>query len=293
MDYSAFLINSLKANNTAISFSYLGAKDDAASGRETFKTAGLPGNFSVISLIVPHENIEDEPQDRRIVGNVLEILRRPFQRIQAMQQEAATTSSDTVYSNFPPVFEYFAQRLQAYFSIYKYPDQSRPPSAVVASSSNIGNDVNQIANTIVLVVKNPIAPLLSDEPLVLLGDEQVETTTSDVLADAFTAKDFDLTTMKSDETTTDITTTDMTTWSDDSTDPWTMNDMETETTNKQDEETSTETNVETTTNEIETTTEILCTSLACAIDDSTEQADEELETTTLEQRDEISANIIE
>lgn len=307
VDFSTFLLNSLRANNTIVGLSYLGLNDNVSNalGKEAIKADGLPGNFTVISFIVPHEKVEDETeaaQDRGIL-NFLQKIRRPFQKVDQPPAQDLVTP-DTVYSNFPPFFEYFTQRLQAYFSTYKYPDGSRTNDTLLSSSSlsdeNTSADAN--ASPAVFIVKEPpIFPVISLLPgfadeIGLLGDE-VETTTScdgencseeeattEDLAKLF---DFDTTTTngnEDEETTTDDVT--------ENTDSTVQEDDEFYSTTLQFEEMLT--GVADQKDEMKTTTDVdetpaLCLSVACAIDDSTAHwgnvYDDKLETTTMTLKD--------
>jgi hypothetical protein len=117
VDFSSYLLNSFAANNTAIKFSYM-------QPNETFAPS-LRGNYSVISFLVPHndENIKSDNTTKGIFS-FLSNLRLPWNRAPQMP-------SDTDISKFPPLLEYFTQRIQAYFSIYKYTDDSRINNTVV------------------------------------------------------------------------------------------------------------------------------------------------------------------
>lgn len=111
----------------------------------------LRGNFSVISFVVPDNDDKNENKTKGVFSFITSRL--PWSR----------PPSDTDFSLFPPVLEYFTQRIQAYFSIYKYPDESR------------------LNNTIVVFLPDDDAvggnAILSDEGLDTTTDYQVETTT--------------------------------------------------------------------------------------------------------------------
>jgi hypothetical protein len=134
IDYSTYLLDSLVANNSAVAFSYMGTKKiPSASAPESSKKHNEKsklrnGNYSVISFIVPHHDHENtsksgENKTRGAIEEFINFLRRPWTRVDE--------PSDTEYSQFPPVIEYFTQRLQAYFSVYKYPDESRFNNTIV------------------------------------------------------------------------------------------------------------------------------------------------------------------
>ncbi|CRK95675.1 CLUMA_CG009133, isoform A [Clunio marinus] len=136
VDFSTFLLDSLASNNSAIKFTYMQPEESALKN--------LRGEFSVISFVIPKEFIKNEDNDDKSIFGFLSSLRLPWNR----------EPSNTVYSQFPPVLEYFTQRIQAYFSIYKHTDDSR------------------VNNTIVF-----IAPELNEASSNVLSDEYYETTT--------------------------------------------------------------------------------------------------------------------
>ena len=139
VDFSTYLLDSLLSSNTAIKFSYLD------SNMTNMNLKG--GNYSVITFLVPH-SIQSKLPQTGFFNQFLSLFRNPFNR--SPQQ-----ATDTVYSQFPLFLEYVAQRVQAYYSIYKYTDQSR------------------LNNTIVLEI--PDVDLLN--PTDPLGDDLLETTT--------------------------------------------------------------------------------------------------------------------
>lgn len=114
VDYSTFLLGSFAANNTAIKFSYMHPNETGAPK--------LQGNYSVISFIVPQEAMDGESNKTKGIFSFLGSLRLPWPRAPA---------PDTNYSQFPPLIEYFTQRIQAYFSVYKYTDESRFNNTIV------------------------------------------------------------------------------------------------------------------------------------------------------------------
>lgn len=116
VDFSSYLLDSFASNNTAIKFTYM-------QPNETFSPS-LRGNYSVISFLVPQsdENIKSN-NDTKGIFSFLSNLRLPWNR--------DTVPVDTDVSQFPPFLEYFTQRIQAYFSVYKYSDDSRVNNTVV------------------------------------------------------------------------------------------------------------------------------------------------------------------
>lgn len=117
VDFSSYLLSSFASNNTAIKFSYM-------QPNETFSPS-LRGNYSVISFLVPQndENIKSDNKTKGIFS-FLSNLRLPWNR-------DTVVPSNTDISKFPPLLEYFTQRIQAYFSVYKYTDDSRVNNTVV------------------------------------------------------------------------------------------------------------------------------------------------------------------
>lgn len=111
VDFSTYLLDSFSTNNSAIKFSYLQPNTSSLRG----------GNYSVISFLVPHDNDNKQPT-KGASSNFLNLFRFPWNRKQP---------SDTVYSQFSPFLEHFVQRVQAYFSIYKYADESRLNNTIV------------------------------------------------------------------------------------------------------------------------------------------------------------------
>lgn len=105
VDFSTYLLGGFTSNNSAIKFTYMQPNASAA--------ATLRGNYSVISFVVPHK---EDDENSKGVFSFLSNVRLPWNRQPA---------SNTDYSQFPPVLEYFTQRVQSYFSVYKYTDESR------------------------------------------------------------------------------------------------------------------------------------------------------------------------
>lgn len=120
VDFSTYLLDSF-ANNSAIKFSYL--NPNATSLRA--------GNYSVISFLVPVNTMTKSNATNSdsggILSNFLNFFRFPWRR----DPLPPKPGSDTVYQQFPQFLEYFAQRVQAYFSIYKYADESRFNNTIV------------------------------------------------------------------------------------------------------------------------------------------------------------------
>lgn len=100
VDFSTFLLDSLKTNNSAIQFSYLNSKSSAFPKNR---------NFSVISFILPHD------AETKSGNKLFDFLRLPW-----------STRPTSEVSKFPPFMEFLIQRIQQYFSIYKYQDTSQP-----------------------------------------------------------------------------------------------------------------------------------------------------------------------
>lgn len=114
VDFSTFLLGSFAANNSAINFSYM----------QPNSTQKLRGNYSVISFLVPHEENNNGSQNKGIFS-FLSAFRLPWNR------DPSNKPSNTNYSQFPPFLERFTQRIQSYFSVYKYSDDSRKNNTIV------------------------------------------------------------------------------------------------------------------------------------------------------------------
>lgn len=113
VDFSTYLLGSFASNNSAIKFSYMQPNNESVA-------PGLRGNYSVVSFLIPHEKSEEDPASKGVfsfLGN----LKLPWNR----QPGQPPPSADTTVSKFPPLLEYFTQRIQAYYSVYKYEDDSR------------------------------------------------------------------------------------------------------------------------------------------------------------------------
>lgn len=151
VDFSTYLLDSFASNNSAIKFSYLNPNGSALRG----------GNYSVISFLVPHRisaksNATATTSNGGILSNFLNFFRFPWQRNPNAQPPPG---SDTVYQQFPVFFEYFAQRVQAYFSVYKF------------------EDISRLNNTFVFVANTEVPS--TDDGIDVENDE-LETTTADV-----------------------------------------------------------------------------------------------------------------
>lgn len=109
VDFSTFLLDSLSANNSAIKFSYM---------EHNITVPKLNANYSVISFLMP-QNFKDE-EKRQGIFDFFTSFQLPWNR-----------GPSTVISKFPPVFENLAQRIQSYYSIYKYEDDSRTNTSIV------------------------------------------------------------------------------------------------------------------------------------------------------------------
>lgn len=111
VDFSTYLLGEFASNNSAIKFTYMEPNAGTAPS--------LRGNYSVISFLIPHK--ADDAENGKGVFSFLNNVRLPWNR----QPSNPPIPSNTDYSQFPPVLEYFTQRIQSYFSIYKYTDESR------------------------------------------------------------------------------------------------------------------------------------------------------------------------
>lgn len=112
VDFSTYLLSSFASNNSAIKFSYM---QPNMTGAPAIRAT----NYSVISFLVPNNDSEDGKY--KGVFSFLNSMRLPWNR----------EPSNTDFSQFPPFLEYFTQRVQAYFSVYKYTDDSRFNSTIV------------------------------------------------------------------------------------------------------------------------------------------------------------------
>lgn len=115
VDYSTYLLNSLASNNSAINFAFMQPNTNG--------TSALRGNYSMISFLIPND---DKATDGKLKGifSYLTSLRLPWSK------DPTTTD----FSQFPPILEYFTQRIQTYFSVYKYSDDSRFNNTIVIFS---------------------------------------------------------------------------------------------------------------------------------------------------------------
>lgn len=136
VDYSTYLLDSFASDNNAIKFSYVNPNVTKLRG----------GDYSVISFLVPHRitarsNATASGGNTGMLNNFLNFFRFPW-----------TPQSDTVYQQFPSFFEYFVQRVQAYYSIYKYEDESRLNNTIVIEA--IENMHENAPNTDGIIVEN-------------------------------------------------------------------------------------------------------------------------------------------
>lgn len=131
VDFSTYLLDSFAGNNSAIKFSYLN------SNVSTLKA----GDYSVISFLVPHammarNNTTSTSPSGGLLNSFLNFFRFPWRRDPSLPPPPG---SDTVYQQFPQFLEYFAQRVQAYFSIYKFADESRLNNTIVFTAIEEGH----------------------------------------------------------------------------------------------------------------------------------------------------------
>lgn len=165
VDFSTFLLDSYAANNSAIKFTYM---------QPNFTTSQeLRGNYSVISFLVPHDKIHRGKDNANSSSpgmfGFLSSLRLPWSR----------EPTNTVYSQFPPFIEHFTQRIQAYFSIYKYSDDSRTNNTIVvlADEEVSGNQNDDVDYELSPTTES------STEGLKTSSDNRLETTNSSDLHD--------------------------------------------------------------------------------------------------------------
>lgn len=90
-------------------------------------------------------------------------------------------------AKFPPVLEHFLQRVQSYYSIYKYEDLSRPGS----QHSGSGNQVIRVTTT----AESPTSPIDSEAML----DNEVQTSSSSSLKQTSTEELTPAATLGTDE----------------------------------------------------------------------------------------------
>lgn len=159
VDFSTYLLDSFASNNSAIKFSYVNPNSTSLRG----------GDYSVISFLIPHRTTTKSnatsTSNGGILSNFLNFFRFPWRRD---PNALPPPVSDTVYQQFPSFFEYFAQRVQAYFSIYKYADESRLNNTIVIEAMQ---DVHEnAASTEGIIVEN-------DELETTTMTEDVESTT--------------------------------------------------------------------------------------------------------------------
>lgn len=124
LSFAEQLINNLAANNVAVNFS-----------QSTSPNVQLPFNPQGTEYSL--DGRTSDGGSEKYVGNIFHhhqpqviIINGPT-RIYGAGTE----------SKFPPFFEFFVQRIQKYFSVYKYEDLSRPelPSQIAIDLVNSGN----------------------------------------------------------------------------------------------------------------------------------------------------------
>jgi hypothetical protein len=142
VDFSTYLLDSFASNNSAIKFSYVNPNSTALRG----------GDYSVISFLVPlrtaAKSNATSSSSNGVLSNFLSFFRFPWRRD---PNALPPPVSETVYQQFPSFFEYFAQRVQAYFSIYKYADESRLNNTIVIEAVE---DVHENASTANEIIEN-------------------------------------------------------------------------------------------------------------------------------------------
>lgn len=161
-DYSTYLLDSFMDNNSAIKFSYLQPNTTRLRG----------GNYTVISFLVP-QNLRDKIPSQGFFKQFIDLFQFPWTR---QPGQSRPPPSDTIYSNFPPLLEYFAQRIQAYYSIYKYTDESRLNNTIVLEIPDV-DVMNQVE--LAEVEESAGGTIIENDEVNLqqLGDEIAETTT--------------------------------------------------------------------------------------------------------------------
>lgn len=155
VDFSTYLLGGFASNNSAIKFTYVQPNASAAAPK-------LRGNYSVISFVVPHEKGGDGEEDSKGVFSYLSNVRLPWNR----------QPSDTDFSQFPPVLEFFTQRVQSYFSVYKYTDESRLNNTFVVLIPD---------DEIFAAVAAAKDSTTDSSPPIVQSDDGAETTTTDYL----------------------------------------------------------------------------------------------------------------
>lgn len=166
VDYSTFLLNSLASNNSAINFAFMQPNTNGTSTER--------GNYSMITFLIPHD-------DKATSGK----LKGIFSYFTSLRLPWSKDPTNTDFSQFPPILEYFTQRIQTYFSVYKYSDDSR------------------FNNTIVIFSPKPQQH--DDESSIssenILSDEEISTTTTnDYQTETMSIVEEDTTTAIANET---------------------------------------------------------------------------------------------
>lgn len=163
VDFSTYLLSSFASNNSAIKFSYM---QPNMSGAPAIRAT----NYSVISFLVPNDDVDDGKY--KGIFSFLNSMRLPWNR----------EPSNTDFSQFPPFLEYFTQRVQAYFSVYKYPDDSR------------------FNNTIVFFIPDG----LTDNSAAVQISDEIEITTNEAESDGDNNLLRTTTILQDDDTTTEV-----------------------------------------------------------------------------------------
>lgn len=146
VDFSTYLLESFASNNSAIKFTYMQPNVSAVPM--------MRSNFSVISFIVPNGS-QNKDSALKGIFDFFNSLRLPWNR-------EPSKPSNTDYSYFPQPLESWVERLQNYYSVFKYADDSR------------------MNNTIVVFVPDgaSINPMnIHDEEIGITTDYPTETTT--------------------------------------------------------------------------------------------------------------------
>lgn len=92
-------------------------------------------------------------------------------------------------AKFPPVLEHFLQRVQSYYSIYKYEDLSRPG----LHNSGSGNQVIRVTKT--TTAESPTSAIDSE----VMSDNEVQTSSDNSLKQTATKEDTSAPTLEPDE----------------------------------------------------------------------------------------------
>lgn len=103
----------------------------------------------MISFVIPHSAMTNDSNSNAtttggILNNFLNFFRFPWRS----EPRPPKPGSDTVYQQFPSFFEYWAQRVQAYFSIYKFIDESRLNNTIVIEAIEEGHENDELVSDI-------------------------------------------------------------------------------------------------------------------------------------------------